>query len=75
MADPSQLCGVGGAYVDNRMVSFHIYILNRDGMKEISIVIFFAVSKQDQKTSTKTTSWGRETRNHFLQCMFTIKRK
>jgi hypothetical protein len=28
MADPTQLSGVGGGYVDNKMVSFHI--LNRD---------------------------------------------
>ncbi len=34
-------------------------------MKEISIVIFYAVSKQDQKTSTKTTGRNIHYVRHF----------
>ncbi len=38
MAEPTQLSGVGGGYVDKKMVSF--YIPNRNWTKEISLVNF-----------------------------------
>jgi hypothetical protein len=62
MADPFQLCGVGGDYVDKKIVNFQI--LNRVGMKEISIVIFYAVSNQDQETST--TGFGMYIFVHYV---------
>jgi hypothetical protein len=36
IADPTQLSGMGGSYVKDKMVSFHI--LNSDWAKEISFV-------------------------------------
>ena len=49
MADPTQLSGVGGGYVDNKMVRVHI--LNRDWTKKPLL----NKSYLDQEISTKTT--------------------
>jgi hypothetical protein len=51
MADTILLDGLGGGYVDNRMVVFHI--LNRDGMKEVSFLFISCLDQQG--SSTKTT--------------------
>ncbi len=66
MADPIQLSGMDGSYVDNKIVSFTH--LNWDWMKEFPVLIFLPSFSLYQGTSTKNT----EIR---IYIMFTTPRK